>query len=123
MRKDNKQKKNFIVITLYVMSCITAIYTLFSIYNSYTYISGLVNNKGLVVSEQLASVVTYYVNASMPYAFYTIAIWAIGYIIYKLDNLKMYETNSEVKSVQEDMDLERMEQDLDSFVDKLRKYE
>ncbi len=123
MRKDSKQNKNVIVIALYVMSCITAIYTLFSIYNSYMYISGLVNNQGLVISEQLASVVTYYVNASMPYVFYTIAIWAIGHIICKLDNLKMYETNSAVKSVQKDIDLERAEQDLDSFVDRLRKYE
>ncbi|MBC6003002.1 hypothetical protein H8891_04230 [Paeniclostridium sp. NSJ-45] len=120
MRKYSKQNKNFIVVVLYVISSITAIYTLFSIYNSYIYISGLVNNKGLVISEQLMSVISYYINASMPYVFYTIAIWGIGYIIYKLDNLKMYEANSEDNQVEKYIDMEKAEQDLDSFVSTLK---
>ena len=120
MRKYSKQNKNFIVIVLYVISSITAIYTLFSIYNSYIYISGLVNNNGLVISEQLMSVISYYINASMPYVFYTIAIWGIGYIIYKLDNLKMYETNSEDNQVEKDINIEGAEEDLDSFINELK---
>ncbi|CEI72528.1 acylphosphatase [Romboutsia hominis] len=120
MRKYSKQNKNFIVVVLYVISSITAIYTLFSIYNSYIYISGLVNNNGLVISEQLMSVVSYYINASMPYVFYTIAIWGIGYIIYKLDNLKMYETNSEDNQVEKDINIEGAEEDLDSFINELK---
>ncbi|WP_195237022.1 MULTISPECIES: hypothetical protein [unclassified Romboutsia] len=120
MRKYSKQNKNFIVVVLYVISSITAIYTLFSIYNSYIYISGLVNNNGLVISEQLMSVVSYYINASMPYVFYTIAIWGIGYIIYKLDNLKMYETNSEDNQVEKDINIEGGEEDLDSFINELK---
>ncbi len=120
MRKYSKQNKNFIVVVLYVISSITAIYTLFSIYNSYIYISGLVNNNGLVISEQLMSVISYYINASMPYVFYTIAIWGIGYIIYKLDNLKMYETNSEDNQVEKDINIEEAEEDLDSFINELK---
>lgn len=120
MRKYSKQNKNFIVVVLYVISSITAIYTLFSIYNSYIYISGLVNNNGLVISEQLMSVISYYINASMPYVFYTIAIWGIGYIIYKLDNLKMYETNSEDNQVEKDINIEGAEEDLDSFINELK---
>lgn len=120
MRKYSKQNKNFIVVVLYVISSITAIYTLFSIYNSYIYISGLVNNNGLVISEQLMSVISYYINASMPYVFYTIAILGIGYIIYKLDNLKMYETNSEDNQVEKDINIEGAEEDLDSFINELK---
>lgn len=120
MRKYSKQNKNFIVVVLYVISSVTAIYTLFSIYNSYIYISGLVNNNGLVISEQLMSVISYYINASMPYVFYTIAIWGIGYIIYKLDNLKMYETNSEDNQVEKDINIEGAEEDLDSFINELK---
>lgn len=121
MRKHRKQNKNFIVVVLYVISFITALYTLVTIYNSYIYISGLVNNKGLVISKQLMDVVSYYINASAPYAFYTIAIWGIGYIIYKLNNLKIYESKSEDNLVDENINLEVAEQDLDSFINELKK--
>ncbi|MDU4935856.1 MAG: hypothetical protein E6X43_11140 [Peptostreptococcaceae bacterium] len=120
MRKHRKQNKNFIVAALYVISFITALYTSVTIYNSYIYISGLVNNKGLVISKQLMDVVSYYINASSPYAFYTIAIWGIGYIIYKLDNLKIYEKNSEDNQVEKDITIEKAEQDLDSLINELK---
>ncbi|GAA0864838.1 hypothetical protein [Paraclostridium tenue] len=120
MRKYRKQNKNFIVIGLYVISSIIALYTLFTIYNSYIYISGLVNSKGLVIKSQLINIIYYYMNSSMPYIFYTIAIWGIGYIIYKLDNLKIYEINKEDNTIENDNDLEKAEQDLDSFVNILK---
>lgn len=125
MRKDSKQNKNFIVISLYVISFITAIYTLFTIYNSYTYISGLVNKNGLVISDQLISVITYYINTSMPYAFYAISIWGIGYIIYKLDNLEVYKKNDESKLdkdklIENGINLEDAEKELDDFIDTLK---
>lgn len=125
MSKNSKENKSVIVKALYVVASIIGIYTLFSIYNSYTYISGLVNKNGLVISEQLMSVISYYINASMPYAFYAIAIWGISYIIHKLDNLKVYETNSEYESTEDklteaDIKIEEAEKDLDSFVDELK---
>lgn len=126
MSKNSKENKSGIVKVLYVVASIIGIYTLVSIYNSYTYISGLVNNNGLVISEQLMSVISYYINASIPYGFYAIAIWGIGYIIHKLDNLKMYVTNSEDESIEEEKSteehiiMEEDEKDLDSFVDKLK---
>ena len=127
MSKNSKENKRVIVKVLYVVASIIGIYTLFSIYNSYTYISGLVNNNGLVISEQLMSVISYYINASIPYGFYAIAIWGIGYIIHKLDNLKIYESNSEDesiieedKSIEADIKMEEAEKDLDSFVDELK---
>ncbi|CEQ20875.1 Uncharacterised protein [[Clostridium] sordellii] len=120
MKKYCKQNKNFIVIVLYVISSILALCTLLTIYNSYTYISGLVNNKALVISEQLINVISYYMNASMPYVFYTVAVFGIGYIIYKLDNLKIYETNIEDKPIENVINVEEAEQDLDYFVNTLK---
>lgn len=115
MKKDLKKSKGPIVLGLYSLSAIIGVYTLITIYNSYTYISELVAKKGLVISDQLLSVITYYVNASIPYAFYAIAIWGIGYIIYNLDNLKSYDTNSEDKVIREYFDMEEDEEDLDSL--------
>lgn len=115
MKKDLKKSKRPIVLGLYSLSAIIGVYTLITIYNSYTYISELVAKNGLVISDQLLSVITYYVNASIPYAFYAIAIWGIGYIIYKLDNLKTYDINSEDKVLQEYFDIEDDEEDSDSL--------
>lgn len=115
MKKDLKKSKGPIVLGLYSLSAIIGVYTLITIYNSYTYISELVAKKGLVISDQLLSVITYYVNASIPYAFYAIVIWGIGYIIYKLDNLKTYYTNSKDKVSQEYFDIEDDEEDSESL--------
>ena len=88
--KNNK--KSPIVIVLYTLSILIGIYTIFTVYSSYTYISSLVE-QGLVISDELQNVINYYVDASLPSLFYAIAIWGIGYIINKLN----YITN-EVKS-------------------------
>lgn len=120
MRKYYKQNKNIIVKVLYIISFIIGLYTLFTIYNSYTYISGLVSNKGLVVSKQLGSVVSYYMNSSMPYVFYTISIWGIGYIIHKLDNFSIHEINNKKKPVEMNSDVEEAEEELDYFLKTLK---
>lgn len=88
--KNNK--KSSIVIVLYTLSILIGIYTIFTVYSSYTYISSLVE-QGLVISDELQNVINYYVDASLPSLFYAIAIWGIGCIINKLN----YITN-EVKS-------------------------
>lgn len=115
MKKDLKKSKRPIVLGLYSLSAVIGVYTLITIYNSHTYISELVSKKGLVISDQLLSVITYYVNGSIPYAFYAIVIWGIGYLIYKLDNLKIYDTNSEDKLIEEYSEIEEDEEDLDSL--------
>ncbi|MGL4109010.1 hypothetical protein [Clostridium sp. LP20] len=120
MKKNNKESNQVISILLYVIAFITAVYTLFTIYASHEYISNLISTQGLVVSEQLVNVISYYINASMPYIFYTIATWGIGYIIYKLDNIKVYEGNKEDKVVRGFIDPKRAEQDLDSFANTLK---
>lgn len=101
MSAVNKKGKNKISIVLYVVSVIVGIYTLFTVYTSYTYISGLVAN-GLVISDELSNVISYYVQASSPYLFYTIVIWAIGYIINKLDTISYEIKTSNNTEIEED---------------------
>lgn len=120
MRKYYKLNKNIIVKVLYIISFIIGLYTLFTIYNSYTYISGLVSNNGLVVSKQLGSVVSYYMNSSMPYVFYTISIWGLGYIIHKLDNFSIHKIDNKNEAVEMNSDVEEAEEELDYFVKTLK---
>ncbi len=97
MKKSNKKSNNPVVLILYVISVLLGIYTIFTLYNSYTYISSLVS-QGLVISDELASVISYVVGGSVPYMFYAIAVWSIGYTINKLNYIA-----NEVKINNEDI--------------------
>lgn len=85
MKKNNK--KAILPIVLYVVAAIIAIYSIFTIYTSYNYISDLATAGSIVIKDQLVDVVNYYVSASMPYVIYALVVWAIGYIINKLNNV------------------------------------
>lgn len=84
MNNSNKKIRNPISIVLYVVSALFGIYTILTMYNSYTYITTL-TAQGLVISEELLNVISYFVENSAPYIFYAIATWAIGYSINKLN--------------------------------------
>lgn len=84
MKKNNKNSKKPVVIALYVISILFGIYAIFTMYNSYTYISSLVS-QGLSISEELLNVIEYFVGNSSPYIFYAIATWGIGYTVNKLN--------------------------------------
>ena len=84
MNNSNKKIRNPISIVLYVVSALFGIYTILTMYNSYSYITTL-TAQGLVISEELLNVISYFVENSAPYIFYAIAIWAMGYSINKLN--------------------------------------
>ncbi|WP_304340244.1 hypothetical protein [Metaclostridioides mangenotii] len=98
MRKDNKKRKNPVVLALYTISILLGIYTIFTIYSSYIYISSL-GSQGLVIKDELQSIINYFGTASVPFLFYSIATFAIGYIIDKLN----YITNDMKKFNREDI--------------------
>lgn len=121
MKKGNKQRKNPIIFVLYAMAIIFGIYTIYSVYNSYVYISGLVS-QGLVISDELSSVITYYVGTSSPYLFYTIVIASMGYAIDKLNQIFLGMNKCE--EIEEEIIIEEnnndMEEDLvESLVEEL----
>lgn len=119
MKKCYIRKKSNIVISLYCLASFIGVYTLITVYNSYTYISELVSKKGLLISEQLLNVITYYLNASLPYLFYAIAIWGIGYIIDKINCFNEKEEQSDKVSQEDYIDINK-EEDLDSFFNSIR---
>lgn len=84
MNNSNKKIKNPISIVLYVVSALFGIYTILTMYNSYSYITTL-TAQGLVISEELLNVISYFIENSAPYIFYAIATWAMGYSINKLN--------------------------------------
>ena len=102
MKKINK--KAILPILLYVVAAIIAIYSIFTIYTSYTYISSLATAGSIVIKDQLADVINYYVSASIPYVFYAIVVWAIGYIINKLNSLSPSIINKEENKLEEKID-------------------
>lgn len=120
MKKCYMRKKLPIVILLYCLASVIGVYTLITVYNSYTYISQLVSQKGLVISEQLLNVITYYMNASLPYLFYTISIWGIGYIIDKINCFNKDKEHSDKVSQNDYIDINREEEDLDSFFNEIK---
>lgn len=117
MQKNNFKKRESIVIALYCVSVIISVYILVTIYNSYTYISELVYKNNLVVKDQLLNVISYYVNASMPYIFYALVIWGIAYIINKLNYLNNRDIDDDIKI--SNKSLENEEKELDLFVNEL----
>ena len=89
MKKYNKKSKNPAVLALYAVSILLGIYTIVTVYNSYSYVSSLVS-QGLVISDELLNVISYFIENSAPYLFYTISTWAIGYVINKLNYISRH---------------------------------
>lgn len=81
MKSKYLKDKNLLVLVLYVLAAMTGIYLLLSIFDSYSYVSSLVEAKRLIISEQLMEVIVYYMNRLMPYIFYSIMFLVAGYII------------------------------------------
>ncbi|MGL6107011.1 hypothetical protein [Romboutsia sp.] len=105
MKKGNIKSKNPVVLVLYGVSILLGIYTIFTMYSSYTYISSLVA-QGLVITDELQSVITYFGTASIPYLFYSIATWAIGYIINKLNYISYEIKKTEHEDLEEEIIIE-----------------
>ncbi|OPF52360.1 hypothetical protein BH721_03650 [Clostridium baratii] len=120
MKKNHSKSTNLITKLLYTVSIIIGIYALLSIYNSYTYISSLVESNRLVIKDALLSVITYYCNASIPYIFYSIATFALGYVI---DKLSSRNESEEYKKIYLQDCNENEEEDLDEFIEEVKTYQ
>ena len=101
MKNSNKKSKNPVAIIMYVLSILLGVYTIFTIYNSYTYISSLVA-QGLVISDELQSVISYCVGASIPYLFYAVSFWAVGYFINKINYIISEIKNHNSEDIKEE---------------------
>ncbi|MGG7078460.1 hypothetical protein [Clostridium sardiniense] len=92
MKIDSKNVY-IVPIIFYVMAGFMLLYSIFTLVNSYDYISGLVNQGRINITAEFKEVITYYMNACMPYVFYSIVFGAIGYIINKLEFIRENKNN------------------------------
>ena len=112
MKVKHFKDVNLISKVLYVISIIILAYTLLTIYNSHVYILSLVASGKIVVS-------TYYINSSLPYAFYSIATFSMGYIINEL-NVKR-EVEKDIKTDLEDFNkLNEDDNELEELIEYLK---
>ena len=119
MKVKHFKDANLISKVLYVISIIILVYTLLTIYNSHVYISSLVASNRIVVSKSILMVITYYINSSLPYAFYSIATFSMGYIISGLNVKK--EVKKDIKSDLEDFDkLNKDDNELEELIEYLK---
>ncbi len=107
-----KQKKSVIEVIVYFVAVMMGTYFLFSLYNSYQYISSLVATNQIVISQQLNQVITYYMSNSLPYLFYTLVLLALGQILNKLCTDKIHllqneETKNEQSTNKEDDEINK----------------
>lgn len=110
---------NLISKVLYVISIIILAYTLLTIYNSHVYILSLVASSRIVVSKNILTVTTYYINSSLPYAFYSIATFSMGYIINELNVKK--EVEKDIKNDLEDFNkLNEDDNELEELIEYLK---
>ena len=119
MKVKNFKDVNLISKVLYVISIIILAYTLLTIYNSHVYILSLVASGKIVVSKSILVVITYYINSSLPYAFYSIATFSMGYIINEL-NVKR-EVEKDIKTDLEDFNkLNEDDNELEELIEYLK---
>ena len=105
MAKNKTNKKNVLSIVLYVVAAILAIYSVYKIYDTYNYVNALVAYGSVDPSTQMADIVNYYISAVSTYAFYAIVVWALGYIISKLNTLTNALTSNNTTETVESEDV------------------
>ena len=107
-------KKSVLPIILYVLAVLIGVYSIFTMYSSYTYILGLVEIGSVVVSEQLTDVISYSVSASLPYIFYAVATGTMGYIISKVNEIKyLLQSNVEKEVGHQEVIVKYQKENLD----------
>ncbi|MGL6107026.1 hypothetical protein [Romboutsia sp.] len=73
-------------IILYSCATLMTLCTIFMIYKSNTYISGLVA-QGFDPSKEFVEVINYYLVTVTPFVFYTISLFSLGYIVEKINHI------------------------------------
>lgn len=80
------KKMNKITIMLYICAILMAVCTIFSIYKANIYIASLIS-QGFDPTKEMVEVINYYISVVTPFAFYTISLFVLGYIVQKIDYL------------------------------------
>ena len=88
VKNKKKKKRSKSSIFLYLISILFLGYLCFNIYDTYKYIAELISYGSIDPSTQAKEIVSYYVGTCSPYAFYSIATWALGLMLSKITEIK-----------------------------------
>ena len=86
MKKTKSKKVSKAAVTLYALAAVMLGITIYYVYTCYAYVASIVE-QGFVISENLTDVINYYLSNVTPYAFYTICLGVMGYLVQKVSNL------------------------------------
>ena len=86
MKKNKFKSVSKVTIGVYVLAVLMGGIALYNVYTCYDYIASIVE-QGFVISENLTDVINYYLSNVTPYAFDTICLGVMGYLVQKVSNL------------------------------------
>lgn len=96
MKKSNQQKVSKLALGLYILSFFMLVMTGYSIYTCYVYVASIVE-QGFVISENLNDTISYYLSSVTPYAFYTICLGAMAYIVQQMKKIVTLQSKEVVE--------------------------
>ena len=96
MKKSNQQKFSKIAVGLYILSFFMLVMTGYSIYTCYVYVASIVE-QGFVISENLNDTISYYLSTVTPYAFYTICLGTMAYIVQQMKKIVTLQSKEVVE--------------------------
>ncbi|WP_250675912.1 hypothetical protein LZ906_002425 [Paraclostridium ghonii] len=90
MKSLDMKKNPKITRILYICAAVMALLIIFNISAATSQLAEAMS-KGFKISGQMGTVIGLYVTTVTPYVFYTIALFSLGYIIKKLEDLKGHQ--------------------------------
>lgn len=80
MKTKTKKKKSTLEIIFYLIAAVLCAYSIYMLYESYSYVSDYATMYGTTVSEMGSDAVQYICSAFLPYLAYAVTIFGIGAI-------------------------------------------
>lgn len=99
MRKSNQQKVSKMAVGLYILSFFMLVMTGYSVYNCYIYVASIVE-QGFIISENLNDTISYYLSSVTPYAFYTICLGTMAYLVQRINKIMILHSQQVVEGEQ-----------------------
>lgn len=119
MKKNKGKNVSKVTIGVYVLAVLMGGIALYNVYTCYDYIASIVE-QGFVVSENLTDVINYYLSNVAPYAFYTICLGVLGYLVQKVNKLVEFQQVSVVEVEETIEELEDADEDYENLLKEIQ---
>lgn len=119
MKKNKGKNVSKVTIGVYVLAVLMGGIALYNVYSCYDYIASIVE-QGFVVSENLTDVINYYLSNVTPYAFYTICLGALGYLVQKVNKFVEFQQVSVEKVCEVVEESENADEDYENLLKEIQ---